>query len=212
MILVEVLTGGATLSAGQQEQVAAAITTGMLGIDGGLDRLNPEARRSVEGALSLTAVTFTQPPLWMAGGEVLDGQTPRRYVVRVWVPEAWHGDTAAHAVQAVTRALATVEDDPGRLEHDPHAWVHVLAVPESGCGVLGRQATSSDLVRLVTARTHDGPATEPPPGSVLDPVCGMVVRLDDRALTLDHEGVTYGFCAEGCRRVFAEDHDIALSA
>ena len=37
---------------------------------------------------------------------------------------------------------------------------------------------------------------------VIDPVCCMEVDPADTELTATHDGCTYYFCAEGCRRAF----------
>ncbi|NYE71234.1 YHS domain-containing protein [Microlunatus parietis] len=37
----------------------------------------------------------------------------------------------------------------------------------------------------------------------------MLVRLGPRAITLDHDGVTYGFCAENCRDAYARRNSLA---
>jgi YHS domain-containing protein len=39
--------------------------------------------------------------------------------------------------------------------------------------------------------------------TVVDPICGMAVALTDDAVTLDRDGITYGFCNPGCRDIFA---------
>jgi Cu+-exporting ATPase len=41
-------------------------------------------------------------------------------------------------------------------------------------------------------------------GGVVDPVCGMTVPSDS-PLALEHEGITYRFCCEGCRDTFRAD-------
>ncbi|HET7471515.1 MAG TPA: YHS domain-containing protein [Candidatus Limnocylindrales bacterium] len=46
------------------------------------------------------------------------------------------------------------------------------------------------------------------PERVLDPVCGMTVRVADAeaaGLTSDHEGRTYAFCRAGCQRAFVDE-------
>lgn len=46
------------------------------------------------------------------------------------------------------------------------------------------------------------------PATLIDPVCGMTVNVasaEAAGLLLDHEGRTYGFCRNGCRRAFAEE-------
>ena len=35
-----------------------------------------------------------------------------------------------------------------------------------------------------------------------DPVCGMTIAEKDATGTAEHEGTTYYFCSEGCRRKF----------
>ena len=56
-------------------------------------------------------------------------------------------------------------------------------------------------------RDPTGPAGTPT-GTVIDPVCGMTVRLEtarSAGLTLVHDGVEYGFCGRGCRLEFGDD-------
>ncbi|HMB70887.1 MAG TPA: heavy metal translocating P-type ATPase [bacterium] len=48
------------------------------------------------------------------------------------------------------------------------------------------------------------------PAPTLDPVCGMTVAAD-APLTHEHDGTTYRFCSEGCRRKFIEDPERYLS-
>lgn len=43
------------------------------------------------------------------------------------------------------------------------------------------------------------------PVTAIDLVCGMTVPADDSSRPLEHEGVTYYFCAPGCRVAFARD-------
>ena len=46
------------------------------------------------------------------------------------------------------------------------------------------------------------------PESVIDPVCGMTVKVaaaEAAGLTLEHDGRTYAFCRTGCRRAFEEE-------
>jgi Cu+-exporting ATPase len=40
---------------------------------------------------------------------------------------------------------------------------------------------------------------------VTDPVCGMTIAADEAVATVDHQGRTYHFCAEGCARRFRDD-------
>ncbi len=40
---------------------------------------------------------------------------------------------------------------------------------------------------------------------VKDPVCGMTVDPASAAASVEHEGVTYYFCSQGCRDRFAAE-------
>ncbi len=40
---------------------------------------------------------------------------------------------------------------------------------------------------------------------VKDPVCGMEVDPDEAAVSFEYEGKTYYFCAEACKKRFAEE-------
>ena len=58
----------------------------------------------------------------------------------------------------------------------------------------------------------DQPVLQHPPidlaHPVVDPVCGMSVRLDgarQQGLTFVHAGIEYGFCGRGCRLEFEDD-------
>ncbi|MEO5964137.1 MAG: YHS domain-containing protein [Candidatus Limnocylindrales bacterium] len=45
------------------------------------------------------------------------------------------------------------------------------------------------------------------PEKLVDPVCGMTVdtaTAEAAGLLLEHEGRTYGFCRDGCKRAFVE--------
>jgi YHS domain-containing protein len=45
-------------------------------------------------------------------------------------------------------------------------------------------------------------------GTILDPVCDMIVDVEEqrgRGLTSDRSGTTYAFCSSGCKRSFDED-------
>jgi YHS domain-containing protein len=41
--------------------------------------------------------------------------------------------------------------------------------------------------------------------TAIDPVCGMQVKVEGCPHTLEHEGVTYYFCAKGCMLEFRDD-------
>jgi YHS domain-containing protein/phenylpyruvate tautomerase PptA (4-oxalocrotonate tautomerase family) len=115
----------------------------------------------------------------------------------------------ADIVARITRVLAEVQDDPQRLYQEAEAWVHIIEVPDGNLGAFGQIMSTANLVRLVVdpgykaALTHR-PAALPARETVIDPICGMTVQLTDSAITLEDDGVLYGFCSPGCRDVFVE--------
>lgn len=41
--------------------------------------------------------------------------------------------------------------------------------------------------------------------TVTDPVCGMQIKVEKAAATVEYQGKTYYFCTEACRRQFEQD-------
>lgn len=80
--------------------------------------------------------------------------------------------------------------DLGRVSHREIA-VGVLAE-------LVKLRASGELAKGVSAELPE--ITE-----AIDPVCGMTVEVGTAKHTVDHEGITYYFCAPGCARAFKKD-------
>ena len=52
------------------------------------------------------------------------------------------------------------------------------------------------------------------PAKLIDPVCGMTVdvaRAEAAGLLLEHEGKTWAFCRDGCRRAFIEETEVYVA-
>ena len=60
------------------------------------------------------------------------------------------------------------------------------------------------LAELVTWK-HTRAGAPAAPADAIDPVCGMTVAVEGARELAVHEGVTYYFCAAGCRRRFEEE-------
>ena len=60
------------------------------------------------------------------------------------------------------------------------------------------------LAELVTWK-HTRASVPAAPADAIDPVCGMTVAVEGARELAVHEGVTYYFCAAGCRRRFEEE-------
>jgi xanthine dehydrogenase accessory factor len=63
------------------------------------------------------------------------------------------------------------------------------------------------LAQIVAEKARSQPvvALREEPETAVDPVCGMTVEIATAADHFEHEGVTYWFCATGCRRRFERD-------
>jgi xanthine dehydrogenase accessory factor len=79
-----------------------------------------------------------------------------------------------------------------------------------------REIAVSILAELVELRAAgklagSAPAAVARVTEAVDPVCGMTVPADDEHRPYDYHGVTYWFCAPGCRRAFEKDPESFLT-
>jgi len=207
MMLIELFVPRGAFSAEQLRELAGRLTVRQLlthaaalpDITG-----HSEASSANPGVLdfvdSVSHVMVHETGTWIAGGRLLDHAAPPRYLVRASVPGPWRKAMSAFLIASITRAISQVSPEPERCYRDPCVEVHVTGVPEGGYGVFGRVAGEAELLDMIHEAKTDAPAPGDP-GVLIDPVCGMVAS--DTVTTLEHEGVTYGFCSPGCRRHFA---------
>ncbi|MEU3269238.1 hypothetical protein ABZ639_00245 [Saccharomonospora sp. NPDC006951] len=213
MLLIEVFVPRGTLSEREQQVLAQRLIDGLMVED------DSHAIEIIEAQRLLTQVLVHEPSTWVLGDRpAADPASPPHYLVRVTVPASWRKDVAEHTVRFVTSVLAETERDAGRdperVVREPHAVILVDGVTEGGIGIHGRAMGTMDLTELVSRpyrdRTVETRDPEPAEHTVIDPICGMSVILDDNALTLVHEGIRYGFCHGLCRRAFADEHGLSL--
>jgi xanthine dehydrogenase accessory factor len=119
--------------------------------------------------------------------------------LRLGVP--YVGLVASRIRGASVLALLEVPDDQRARVHSP-----------AGLDIGGRTAAEialSVLAEIVqerrTAERHAAPAAVAQPATAIDPVCGMTVAAVDASPHAEVDGVTYWFCAPGCRRSFLKD-------
>jgi YHS domain-containing protein len=215
MILIELFAPAGVLDQAQREEAGRRLIDALMGTG------DTHAEAVMDSARALTQVLVHEPAAWITGDRhPADPADPPRYLVRVSAPAAWRKEMSGHAVDRLTQALAETEAaagrDPGRLRDQPHALVHVVGIAEGSLGMYGRPMGSLDLIRHMTAPHRDALAhlatDDLPPGTVIDPVCGMTVDLGATDLTLEVDGTVHGFCNGQCRRIFADEHGISLSA
>lgn len=215
MILIELFAPAGVLDQAQREEAGRRLVDALMGTE------DAHAEAVMDSARALTQVLVHEPAAWITGDrDPADAADPPRYLVRVSAPAAWRKEMSGHAVERLTRALAETEAaagrDPDRLRDQPHALVHVVGIAEGSLGLYGRPMGSLDLIRHMTAPHRDAVAhlatDDLPPGTVIDPVCGMTVDLAATDLTLEVDGTVHGFCNGQCRRIFADEHGISLGA
>lgn len=194
-MFVELFAPRGALSAGQRRQVAESL--------GSPAEFVPEAERHAgitEVFGSLFHVVVHEPEIWIAGGQVLEPGGPAPFVIRVHVPGPWRKEMSEFIIDWATKALAAVIGDADRPYREPVVQVHVLGVPEGGIGLFGKPAPSARIVELMSepyqADLAAGKAVE-------DPLCGVIVPLDDAAITLEVDGRVHAFCCAGCRDQYA---------
>ncbi|GAA4973668.1 YHS domain-containing protein [Nonomuraea thailandensis] len=215
MLLIEVFVPKGALSEEERQSLGRRLIDTLMTED------DSHATEVLDAQRTLTQVLVHEPVTWVLGERppaVPDD--PPRYLVRVTVPASWRKEMCEYAVDIVTGTLSETERaagrDPERLRRRPHATVLVDGISEGGVGLHGKAMTSMDLTELVSRTYRDNTARSPAPpqpahGTLIDPICGMSVDLDDSTLTLVHQGALYGFCHGLCRRAFADEHGLSLS-
>lgn len=213
MMFIELFVPKGALSADQRRRISERLITEFM-----TDEEEHGAPAAVlEAARSIWQVVVHEPETWIVGGRPVDPDEPPRYMVRVSVPGSWRKDMSGEVVSRVTRVLAEGEEDPRRLYDEPAAWVHVVGISEGSLGAFGQVMESADIVKMITKPFRESPDRDAAvaaaaAGTAIDPICGMTVELTDEAITMEHDGTTYAFCAPGCRQVFIQERRAATAS
>lgn len=150
---------------------------------------------------SINHVVVHEIGTWIVDDRALGAAEPPRYVARVSVPGPWRKSLSTFLVASITRALSQADDEPERCYREPCVEVQVIGVPEGGYGAFGRVIDESAMLGMIADAKTDTPVPDDP-GVLIDPVCGMVAS--EMVSTLEHQGVTYGFCCAACRKYFVD--------
>lgn len=148
---------------------------------------------------SLFQVVLHEPETWVVDQQLLGSDSAPRYLVRVYVPAPWRKDMSSHMISYITNVIRDIDDTPERFDTEPVVQVHVHGVSEGGIGLYGKPTGSEQIVELISApyqqELENGQALE-------DPLCGVVVPLNDDAVTLELDGTLYAFCCQDCSAEF----------
>ncbi|WP_121254087.1 hypothetical protein [Nocardioides ferulae] len=211
MNLVEIATPAGALDVGRRRALVARLVTAFLG---GPEESAAVPEATLRRARSMAHLGFRELEDWSTGHGPWSAQSTPPLWITVTVPESWRQEAGSQLISLIGRAVRAWDADQGweRPGHD--LWVNVVGVHDGCLGLAGRPATSDDVLAYMTEehRAHPDPSGPLPEGVVVDPMCGMQVRLGPRAITLDHGGTTHGFCARACRDAYARQHGLPVPA
>ncbi|MBE1487888.1 YHS domain protein [Plantactinospora soyae] len=196
MIFVELTTAKGNLDPEQRLRVAQRIGS-MHELSGGAE-VQPG---TAEVFRSMFQVVIHEPEVWVVGEEPLAPADPPRYVVRAYVPAPWRKELSQPLIAHVTKVVSELGagDDRAEPGREPAVLVLVLGISEGAIGLDGVPRTSTDLVEMLGEPYRNDLAAG---RAVKDPLCGVIVPLNENAVTLDLDGTRYGFCCSGCRDTF----------
>lgn len=156
MMLVELFAPKGALTDEQRRQVGQRLLNEVAYEDG-----VPEA--ALQAGRRLFQVMVHEPDTWIADARPVEPDQPTRYLVRLTFLQGMLTDqTRSLFISRVTRVLAEFDDDAQRLYREPHAWVHIVEVPEGGFGSLGRAIPSPELYEMTLGPDGNGPAPGTP--------------------------------------------------
>lgn len=206
MNLIEIRHPAGALSPEDQVAMATEITVGLTG-DVGDDTVPESTLRRVR---AMTHVAFAELAGWQTGDGNwgAPGDVPPLWIT-VTVPEDWREEIARHEMGWLRRAVRRVDTDHDWQRPDGWLWINVVGIADGSIGLDGKAVTADGVVAEMSREFRsdlESGKVEVPEGMLLDPMCGMLVKDRARAITLEHDGTRYGFCAHSCRDAFVRQN------
>lgn len=212
MFLIEIACPRGALTDDDRSALAGEVCQVLVGAEEGV------AEETMRRARAMTHVGFRELDGWTTGdGPWTPGNAPPLWVT-LTVPEAWRAEMSRTAMGAVRRGVRRLDRLHAWQRTEGDLWVNLVGITDGSIGMDGKSCTADEVVGQMTAeyRTQNDAAAaagaDLPEGVVIDPMCGMHVRLRPGALTLNHEGQTMGFCASACRAAYASEHGLPVPA
>jgi xanthine dehydrogenase accessory factor len=88
----------------------------------------------------------------------------------------------------------------------PEERVRMLRTPAGlPIGAVTPEEIAVSILAEIVAARHEQPHVAAAPAAAVDPVCGMSVVVAPATPHLDHNGLTFYFCGEGCLHAFEAD-------
>lgn len=214
MFLIEIAHPRGALTADDHAALAQTIIAGLVDTDDDA-AIEGVAEETMRRARPMTHVAFRELVDWTNGdGPITTDVAPPIWVTAT-VPEAWRDDMARHTIGWIRRAIRRLDNDHGWQRTGGDLWINMVGVADGSIGLNGKPSTANDVVTYLTEDFREALSEgriEVPDGVLVDPMCGMYVRPGRGAITLEHDGETFAFCAPGCRDAYANLHGIPASA
>jgi YHS domain-containing protein/phenylpyruvate tautomerase PptA (4-oxalocrotonate tautomerase family) len=207
--LVEIRCPTGALDAEDRARLAADITAGLVG-----DAVEDEVPAETLGrARAMTHLGFRELDGWTTGDGPWRPDTPPPLWLTMTVPETWRDEISRHLTGWLRRAVRRLDARHGWERPIGGLWINITGVHDGSIGLDGKASTADDVVAVMSEEfraRYDAGEVDLPDGVVIDPMCGMRVTLGPRAVTLEHDGTTWGFCAQSCRDAYARREGVPV--
>jgi YHS domain-containing protein len=207
MFLIEITGPAGALDEPERAEIAGRICSDLL------DAAGSAPAETMRRSRRMTHVLFHEAHGWTTGDGPLPPDAPPPFLVTITAPEAWREELSRTAIAVVRNALHAYDRKRGLSRAGGDVWINVLGVADGSIGLNGKPTTATGVVAYMTEEFRASEQAEPAEGLtegvLIDPVCGMRVRLGPDAITLDRDGTTLGFCATGCRDVYLDNEQPA---
>lgn len=207
MFLIEIAHPRDALTEQDRRALAGDVCEILVGAEEGV------AEETMRRARAMTHIGFRALDGWTTGdGPWTPGEAPPLWVTFT-VPEAWRGEMSRTAIGVVRRGVHRLDRAHDWQRATGSLWVNVVGVLDGSIGMDGKAGTADDIVAHMTAEFRarfDPDDADVAEGVVIDPMCGMHVRLGPDAIVLEHDGRTVGFCAAACRTAYAREHGLPI--
>lgn len=209
MFLIEIAHPRDALTEKDRRALAGDVCEVLTGAEEGV------AEETMRRARAMTHVAFRELDGWTTGdGPWTPGEAPPLWVTFT-VPEAWRSEMSRTAIGAVRRGVRRLDRTHDWRRAAGSLWVNVVGILDGSIGMDGKPSTADEVVGQMTEEFRarfDPDDADVAEGVVIDPMCGMHVRLGRDAIVLEHDGRTIGFCAAACRTAYAREHGLPVPA
>lgn len=208
MNLVRITCPRGAMTENERARMAASITSGTVG------ETDMAPEETMKRARRMTHIAFLELDGWTTGDGPVAQDAPPPFVVTVTVPEAWRSEVSRQFTGVIRAAIRRYDAGRGYSRDGGDVWINTVGILDGSIGLNGTASTADDVLAYMTEefRAREPESVDVPDDVVIDPICGMHVRLVPKAITLDHDGQVIGFCSLGCRAAYARQHGLEIPA